>query len=247
MTDRALDRPDGQLEGQLEGLRRLARSLVHGDADADDLLQDTAVAMLEHPPATGADDARPVRGWLQVVLRNRWRMDRRRDARRRERERAVEPASAAAPADEVVARARTLEKLASALVALDEPFRTAVIRRYLDGESAADIARALAVPAGTVRWRLKTGLARLRAALDDRSPRWQGVLAPLAPLAGATVKTKTSISLAALLLFLLLGALAVVWRVRAPDTATSSPPPTVTHAVPAPPPRAAAITPPPRD
>ena len=43
---------------------------------------------------------------------------------------------------------------AAALTALDEPFRTTVIRRYLDGQSAADIAKALGIPAGTVRWRL---------------------------------------------------------------------------------------------
>jgi DNA-directed RNA polymerase specialized sigma24 family protein len=43
--------------GELEGLRALARSLVHGDAD--DLRQDAAVAVLEHPPANG--DGRPVR------------------------------------------------------------------------------------------------------------------------------------------------------------------------------------------
>src|SRR5207237_391563 len=70
-----------------------------------------------------------------------------------------------------VDRARVLQQLADALVALDEPFRTTVIRRYLDGETAAQIAREQGVPAGTVRWRLHTGLARLRAALDAARPR----------------------------------------------------------------------------
>ena len=37
---------------ELDGLRSLARALVAGDADADDLLQDTALAALEHPPDT---------------------------------------------------------------------------------------------------------------------------------------------------------------------------------------------------
>jgi RNA polymerase sigma factor (sigma-70 family) len=237
--------PDAVL-GQLDGLRNLARSLVHGDADADDLLQDAAVAVLEHPPATSDD--RPVRGWLKAVLRNRWRMDHRRDRRRHAREQAAAwadlPGTAAAsePADHALSRARTLEKLAAALVALDEPFRTTVIRRYLDGESAAMIARALGVPAGTVRWRLKTGLARLRAALDETSPRWQGLLAPLAPLAGATVKTKTSISLAVVLVILLLGIAGVIWRVRRPDTSPSPTIPAASTTPPIPhPPRTAAV------
>src|SRR5439155_7912608 len=78
--------PDSVL-GELEGLRALARSLVYGDADADDLLQDTAVAALQHPPADTGQ--RPVRSWLAAVLRNRWRMDRRSAARRRAREQAA--------------------------------------------------------------------------------------------------------------------------------------------------------------
>ncbi|HEU4734698.1 MAG TPA: sigma-70 family RNA polymerase sigma factor [Kofleriaceae bacterium] len=197
--------------GELEGLRALARSLVHGDADADDLIQSTAVAVLEHPPPAG--DGRPVRAWLRAVVKNRWRMDRRGDARRRAREQTVAIATGTTtdPMVEPLDRARSLEKLAAALVALDEPFRTTVIRRYLDGKTAAEIARALGVPAGTVRWRLKTALARLRAALDERSPRWQTAFAPLV---GAFVKAKTSI-LFAVVLILLLGALGAWWLTRA--------------------------------
>ena len=54
---------------ELTGLRSLARSLVHGDAEVDDLLQDTALTMLEHPPELD----RPVRPWLVTVMLNRWR------------------------------------------------------------------------------------------------------------------------------------------------------------------------------
>ncbi|HTJ44601.1 MAG TPA: sigma-70 family RNA polymerase sigma factor [Kofleriaceae bacterium] len=175
----------------LDGLRALARSLVHGDADAEDLVQETAIAALEHPPATD----RPVRPWLAAVLRNRWKMDRRGEARRRLRDAVAVPDQDGAPAaDELLERARLLERLAKALVALDEPYRATVIQRYLDGKSAADLARAERVPAATVRWRLATGLAKLREALDESQPRakWMRVLAPAALAQGATiVKTKT--------------------------------------------------------
>ena len=211
---------------ELAGLRALARSLVHGDADADDLLQDAALATLEHPPVL---DDRPVGGWLRTIVRNRWRMDRRGASRRQAREQAiiVEDRNLGDATGDAIDRARDLERLAQALVALDEPFRTVVVRRFLDGESAAQIAQTLGIPAGTVRWRLKTGLARLRAALDGergsephaepaRPSRWQPLLAPLI---GASVKTKTAVVL--IVLILLFGVIAL-WRLHG-----GSPPPPV--------------------
>lgn len=191
---------------ELAGLHALARSLVHGDADADDLIQETAIAAMQHPPA----DDRPVRPWLATVLRNHWRMDRRSRSRRQAREQALGldlvERDDAVDAPDAIDRARALERLASALVALDQPFREVVIRRYLDGQSAADIARALGIPAGTVRWRLKTGLERLRATLDQSTPCWQRVLVPLPVVKGAVfVKAKTSI-ISIIVLLLLLGA-----------------------------------------
>ncbi len=184
---------------ELAGLQALARSLAHGDADADDLIQDTAVAALTHAP----DDRRPVKPWLVTVLLNRWRMDRRGRSRRVAREEAVKlaPEAALDPPD-AIDRARILERVASALVARDEPYRRVVIGRYLDGKSAAQIARELAIPAATVRGRLKTGLERLRAALDDSAPRWRALI----PIQGVVlVKAKTA-TLSILILLLLIGA-----------------------------------------
>jgi RNA polymerase sigma factor (sigma-70 family) len=197
---------------ELAGLRGLARALAHGDAD--DLLQDAAVAALEHPPQ--AD--RSVKPWLATVILNRWRMNRRSEARRKVREQAIEPATESV---DPLERARLLQRLSDALVALDEPFRSTVIARYLDDKSCAQIARDQGVPAGTVRWRLKTGLERLRASLDDAAPRrhWQLALAP----AGALfVKTKTQASLFALLL-LLLAIGGIAWHFTRHDQPAATP------------------------
>jgi hypothetical protein len=76
--------------------------------------------------------------------------------------------------------------------ALDEPFRSALVLRFQEGRSAVQIARASGVPEGTVRWRVKEGLDRLRRALDDRyngrTSRWRALL--LSPGKGAMVATK---------------------------------------------------------
>ena len=197
--------PDAVLR-ELDGLRALARALAHGDADADDLIQEAAVIALEHPPQLD----RPVRPWLATVLRNRRRMDVRADERRRRREHAVAEDDSAEPAS--LDRARVLERLSRALVELDEPFRAVVVRRYLDGHSSAEISRALGIPAGTVRWRLKTALERLRAALDDDSPDWRAALIPM--LQGAAI-VKTKLSLAAIVIALLLAGL--WWQLSRPS------------------------------
>ncbi len=210
--------PEAVLD-ELEGLRALARSLVHGDTEADDLIQDTAIAAITHPP----DGERPARPWLATVLRNRWRMNRRADSRRRAREHAVAPDDMTdgenhEAAAERIDRARILERLAAALVALDEPFRTTVIRRYLDGESAAEIARAQGVPPGTVRWRLKTGLDRLRADLDTSQPTWKRSLVPFVAVKGAAVvKAKTSVAILIAFIALLGTVFFVIVKARSSD------------------------------
>lgn len=221
---------------ELDGLRGLARALAKDDAD--DLVQDAAIAALTHPPV--AD--RPLAPWLAAVLRNRWRMDRRAASRRRAREDGAPAADPPAAPDQILERARTLERLAAALVALDEPFRTAIVRRFLDGHTAEAIATELGVPAGTVRWRVKAGLERLREALDRDAPRpaWRLALTSLATpvtfTAGATVKSKTLGFVIVALLVLLIGG-GVGWRLThdrasapraaatAPGRAPAAPPP----------------------
>jgi RNA polymerase sigma factor (sigma-70 family) len=209
----------------LQALRSLARALARADADADDLVQDTAVAAIEHPP----DPGRPARPWLAAILRNRWRMGRRAAARRREREAAVLAAGDTVATDELVERARTLERLAAALVALEEPFRSAIILRYLDGRSGAEIAALLGVPAGTVRWRLKTGRDRLRAALADRGEARSAAPAVFALPLGSTakgavlVKAKTKLALVLVLLALVAGAIAIAIGVRGDSTPSGTP------------------------
>ena len=69
---------------------------------------------------------------------------------------------------------------------LPEPLRTTVLLRYFEERSSSEIARRMGVPAGTVRWRLKKAIERLRADLDQRFAgnrrTWAIALAPFGVL-----------------------------------------------------------------
>ncbi|MDQ3364257.1 MAG: sigma-70 family RNA polymerase sigma factor [Myxococcota bacterium] len=160
-------------------LRQLARSLV--TEGADDLVQDTWVAALRRPPR-GDHGVRP---WLRKVVTNAARLRWRSDAHRTAREQVV----AHLGENEVPSPAQLLERhelqqvLARLVSELDEPFRSTILLRFGEGLTPTEIARRLSVPAGTVRWRLKEALARLRTDLDalhrgDRRA-WIVAFAPL--------------------------------------------------------------------
>ncbi len=169
--------------------RRLAQHLVSDQAAADDLVQETWLAALRHPPS--AD--RPARPWLRQVLANVARMRHRGEGRRSRREQAAlsEPEAHPQPTspEELLGRLEAHRLVATALAELAEPFRQTLLLRYYEGHSAAEIARLTGAPAGTVRWRLQEGLARLRASLDEQTSggrdRWCALLLPLAQAAGA--------------------------------------------------------------
>ncbi len=172
-------------------LRRLAISLVR-DADvADDVVQGTWVAAWQKPP-TADRNARP---WLAEVARNQALNLRRGESRRRKREvgamedpAAVAGVLGAGPStssdpEELVAELEIHRMVAEVVAGLTEPYRTTLVAHFFDGEPLVGLAGRLGIPAGTVRWRLKEGLDRVRAELDRRNEgdraRWQRALTPL--------------------------------------------------------------------
>jgi RNA polymerase sigma-70 factor, ECF subfamily len=168
-------------------VRRLAGALTRGDGSADDVAQETWEKVLRHPP--GPDGS--VRSWLGRVVATRIYNQAREHKRRRAREARVvrESLDVVAPsADETSDRVELQQELAALVGTLDDARREAVHLRYYEGLEPVEIARRLNVPAGTVRWRIKTALDELRARLDERyegdRARWRALLLPLA---GATL------------------------------------------------------------
>jgi hypothetical protein len=76
------------------------------------------------------------------------------------------------------------------VLALEEPYREALLQRYVQGLEPAEIARTLGVPASTVRNRIARGLELVRARMDARHGGERGAWAALlAPMAGAGLVT----------------------------------------------------------
>lgn len=158
-------------------VRRVAEGLLRDPHDVDDVVQDAYVAALRAPPAHG------LRSWLATVARNAARM------RLRARRRRVAHELAAARPDRTPGTADTAgrmeihRRLVEEVLAIEEPTRTIVVLRYLDGLPPRTIAARLKLPLDTVRSRLRRGLERLRGRLDawsggDRAA-WALILLPI--------------------------------------------------------------------
>jgi RNA polymerase sigma factor (sigma-70 family) len=191
-------------------LRRLALRLV-ADADvADDLVQETWIAAARNAPET----RQSLRPWLAKVLRDAFRMRARSEGRRSAREQAAAIMSDDVPTPEfLVARAEAQRRLVELVLGLAEPYRGTVLLHFCEGVSLADIARVQGVPAGTVRWRMKVAIDRIRAQLDEAGDRRQWAVTLLALPKGTLVAHKTSTIAVGLLLLLLViggGILAIV-------------------------------------
>jgi RNA polymerase sigma factor (sigma-70 family) len=186
MSERSTSHDVSVLLGHGAWLRRLAGHLVSGSDGAEDAVQETWLAALRAPPSPG-DDLKP---WLARVLRNALTRRARTDSRRRARERAVTEAAPVA-GESLAASLEQLElqrQLTKLVTELEEPYRATIVMRYFEGKSAAEIARSQDIPPGTVRWRTKEALDRLRRRLDEAEggdrKAWSVALAPLASGAG---------------------------------------------------------------
>lgn len=152
-----------RLLAQSDWARGLALRLV-GDAQlADDVVQEAWVAALERPP----EGAR-LREWFAQVVRNLALRRRRREAARGDVERRAARREGTPAADAALARLEEQRRLAEAVLGLEEPCRTALVLRHVEGLSAREIAARTGCSEEAARQRVARGLARLRGQLGVR-------------------------------------------------------------------------------
>ncbi len=210
-----------QLIAETQWVRRLAHRLVNDPDVAEDLAQATCAAAIEHRPEP------LTRGWLATVLRNLTSHHQRREGQRRERE-AMTAKSITLPSTQVmVEKVQSQRRVAEAVLALDEPYRTVVLWRFFEDLPPREIAARRAVPVATVDSQIQRGLAQLRGKLDaefGNRKTWLLALVPLTPrgsslsipIGALLMKAKALSAVAAILLAIMGYAL---W----PDSKSPSP------------------------
>lgn len=147
-----------------EWVRALARSLVRDPDTAEEVAQQTLVAAWLRPPGEPV----ALEGWLVRCIRNFAHGATRTRERRSSSEALAAKREAIPSAHDVVERASLSRELVEHVFALEEPYRTAILLRYFDEKTPAEIARELGLPAATVRTHVARGLERLRERLDHR-------------------------------------------------------------------------------
>lgn len=219
--------PDSdELPRATEWLRRLALRLAADEASADDLLQETWLAMRR----AGEDRLELAAGFLGNLARRQ----RRSRARRAFHEHRAARGEALPSAQELASGLETQRALLDELEGLPSPSRELLLLRLQRGLSAAAIARARGVPASTIRDQLGRAEHLLRQRLDRRYGGRRGDWAPafllmargLPPLGlaattlGALASMKLAVQTTAVALLLLLGAYLVLPRdAESPSTA----------------------------
>ncbi len=177
-----------------EFVLRLARTLVRGEADAEEVAQRTLVSAVENPPRHGA-----IRAWLVRVTKNHATELHRTDRRRVAREQRVARPEAVAAEGSAMERLELEHGVVRAVLSLDEPYKSVVVAVYYEGLAPAEIAARHGVPAGTVRSQLTRAHEMLRAKLDrthGERGTWMSGLTGLLALgdvkSGATAATGAS-------------------------------------------------------
>ncbi len=161
------------VEPEIEVMLRVARSLTHNTADAEDLTQESLIRAFR---AVDRFDGRHPRAWLLTIVRHtHLNMQRRRrptlvddwDSVRESKP--AFGASVGLSAEDAVVDVTLHHELESALAALDPRFRETLILVDVHGLTYADASAALGIPLGTVMSRLSRARDRMRSHLGPET------------------------------------------------------------------------------
>jgi len=160
-------------------VRALALALSRDENDADDLEQQTWLTAMRRPPET-LDSPR---GWLASVTRSMAKRRARTDGRRARREEGASRRDVEVndPA-RLAARAEMHARVATAVVALREPYRQAVLLHYFEGLSVRETSARMDAPFETTRARLRRGRELLRRRFDSEMGGTRPLAVALLPL-----------------------------------------------------------------
>src|SRR5260221_281997 len=142
-------------------LLKIAWHLSHDEAQAEDLVQSTFLAAIEHPERF--DASREFVPWLVGILTNKAQVARSLAARTPDPERLAER-SAEDPVDDTEKR-ELMAKLEGAIERVPDAYRQVLRIHLAEGKGAEEIAHEVKRPAGTVRVQLHRGLKALRRLL----------------------------------------------------------------------------------
>ncbi len=207
-------RPDSDaLADHLDGVRRLVRTLVRDEAEVDDVVQDTMVAALESRTQVRGG----LRAWLGGVARNMVRRTARSEGRRANHEHAALAHGTVPATADVIARAAEQRRVLDTLLGMEEPYRSAVLLRFVEDLPPRKIAKRLDMPVETVRTHIKRGIQRLRDRLgqahngDREQLRAALALAASEPLGAAHARAVALARASGLVVLLALCAGAILW------------------------------------
>jgi RNA polymerase sigma-70 factor (ECF subfamily) len=145
--------------------RRVARSILNNEDDADDAAQDAFLAALRH--LGRYDPARPFGPWLMRIVANAASDRRRRRKVRTAEQITPDVRSRLAGPDVQTDRAAFRQQVREALETLPERQRRAGVLFDVEGYSHREIAEVLGIPEGTVRSDVFHGRRALREALEE--------------------------------------------------------------------------------
>lgn len=218
--------PSGEaLLGHQGWVKGLARRLVEDVHGAEDLAQEVMAEALRRPPGFLAERSR-LRRWLGGVARNLARDRQRIDAARRTRERMVARDEAEETSEGIEERLEVHRRLVEAVMALEEPYRSALVLHHFDGLASRDLAERMGVSEEAARKRLSRGHRKLRELLERRwGVRGEGLVNALVPLGlglefggGIGLAEVSVLSTKRLLAVGILGIVGLlIWAVQAPE------------------------------